>query len=630
MVLTDFQKLSLYTRNFYTTKQLEKCLDHTSKISKKSKDYVITYLLKIISNVIESCAEQAERNGLKLKEVQHRLIDHMTKHRGAIAAFGVGVGKTLLGVVTADCLLRIGRLIGKDVQVIVVTPTSLQENFKKEMDRYGSGRKDPRYIFYTIDTFSRRLKENLIENIENSLVIIDEAHNLKKDYRLEFGESEIQIKSKKSDTTRAKVCLDCTEKAWKVLLLTATPMYNKPHDVVNLAAMARAENPPIDRSFYHSLCPHIDYTDMSAEKRAECDKKLEQYFGCILSFANAPVENYPDVITKIVPIMMTPEYLAAYKAKEMAVAAQADLKKKKKDEDSEKESNAFMVALRMASNNLSPCLKCEYVMNVIRSGRHVVTTEETKIKKGKSVTVKKNHTVYEKTLVFSEYLESGLDLVKSALDAEGIQYMSIVGNVSQAKRTEMVAKINSNDPDEPKILFLSKAGGEGLDLKGIRHIIIFESAWNESVSEQAIGRGRRFMSHSHLPKAHQNVTVHRLIIIKNKEEEELLKDLAVGGNLAKFKEASFRILHYKDLAKNKIRAMVQQLRETSDPNKRRELEVRIKIQSFEAPEERPSADLYLYALSLNKYAETVLFGQRLRKIDINNLMCDEFLYDSGM
>ena len=61
---------------------------------------------------------------------------------------------------------------------------------------------------------------------------------------------------------------------------------------------------------------------------------------------------------------------------------------------------------------------------------------------------------------------------------------------------------------------LHKAGGEGLDLKGTRYVILLEKSWNRPNEEQIIGRAVRYKSHTHLPKEEQKVDVYHLIITK--------------------------------------------------------------------------------------------------------------------
>ena len=63
--------------------------------------------------------------------------------------------------------------------------------------------------------------------------------------------------------------------------------------------------------------------------------------------------------------------------------------------------------------------------------------------------------------------------------------------------------------DTIKIIMISSAGSEGLDLKNIRQIHIMETYWNEVRVKQVIGRGVRNNSHKDLPPKDRNVTVFR-------------------------------------------------------------------------------------------------------------------------
>ena len=69
---------------------------------------------------------------LTLKKHQLNVANFLIKERGVIVVHSVGTGKTLTAIATAQCLL-----IKKQVdKVIVITPTSLQDNFKKQMKMY--------------------------------------------------------------------------------------------------------------------------------------------------------------------------------------------------------------------------------------------------------------------------------------------------------------------------------------------------------------------------------------------------------------------------------------------------------------------------------------------------------------
>ena len=71
------------------------------------------------------------------------------------------------------------------------------------------------------------------------------------------------------------------------------------------------------------------------------------------------------------------------------------------------------------------------------------------------------------------------------------------------------------------MLFISKAGGEGLDLKGVRHVIIMEPAWNQATEEQVIGRAIRYKSHEHLDAKDRVVNVYHLYHIRPSDSEKM-------------------------------------------------------------------------------------------------------------
>ena len=114
----------------------------------------------------------------------------------------------------------------------------------------------------------------------------------------------------------------------------------------------------------------------------------------------------------------------------------------------------------------------------------------------------------------------GIVPVMSWLNKAKIPYAHVTGDLSVEERGESVLKYNQ---DKIRVLFISKAGSEGLDLKNTRNIIIMESAWNENSIEQIIGRGVRYKSHESLPKSKRNVSIYKLYSIKPIEYKNLNK-----------------------------------------------------------------------------------------------------------
>ena len=72
---------------------------------------------------------------------------------------------------------------------------------------------------------------------------------------------------------------------------------------------------------------------------------------------------------------------------------------------------------------------------------------------------------------------------------------------------------------------MTRAGTEGLDLKGVRNVIVLDPTWNDSGLEQLVGRAIRYKSHWHLPKDQQNVNVYFMLLKKPDiiEEEDAVE-----------------------------------------------------------------------------------------------------------
>jgi len=81
-----------------------------------------------------------------------------------------------------------------------------------------------------------------------------------------------------------------------------------------------------------------------------------------------------------------------------------------------------------------------------------------------------------------------------------------------------------------KIMLISPAGAEGLNLKNVRQIHILEPYWNEVRITQMVGRGIRQRSHCELPMEERHVDVYRYKVTrKNKlkvSTDQYIEDLA--------------------------------------------------------------------------------------------------------
>jgi superfamily II DNA or RNA helicase len=93
---------------------------------------------------------------------------------------------------------------------------------------------------------------------------------------------------------------------------------------------------------------------------------------------------------------------------------------------------------------------------------------------------------------------------------KGFKYSIISGEktLSPNNNEEIEALTNNNDDGQKvKVVLISQAGSEGIDLKNIRQVHIMDPWYNMNRIEQIIGRARRNCSHMNLPLEKRNVQV---------------------------------------------------------------------------------------------------------------------------
>ena len=147
-------------------------------------------------------------------------------------------------------------------------------------------------------------------------------------------------------------------------------------------------------------------------------------------------------------------------------------------------------------------------------------------------------------LIYSKYIYSGIIPISLALEHMGYNkydnnnlfsenvdkqkskgnYVVISGNnkLSPNNTKEInVANLKENsEGDKIKIIIISESGTEGLDLKNVREIHIFEPWYNINRLEQIVGRGVRNNSHIDLPKSKRNTTIYNYVNLTSKNVKE--------------------------------------------------------------------------------------------------------------
>jgi len=116
----------------------------------------------------------------------------------------------------------------------------------------------------------------------------------------------------------------------------------------------------------------------------------------------------------------------------------------------------------------------------------------------------------EQVLVFTQYREMGLLLVRHLHDRLGLQAPFLHGGVPKSRRDRMVADFQAGDGG-PVLLVSLKAGGSGLNLTAASQVVHYDRWWNPAVEDQASDRAWRIGQRS-------TVLVHKLVCVGTIEE----------------------------------------------------------------------------------------------------------------
>lgn len=412
-----------------------------------------------------------QRSKITLTPYQKKISYFLSsrKNRSLLVVHPTGYGKTLSAVTYSQCFLD----TFPKQKVIFIGPASLKQNFISTLRAYGVKEEDikNRYRIYSFQKFTNDFSDmgkavdphgsvsnkNIIDCKDN-LVIIDEVHNLR---NMGLGSSKSGL--------RAKAALSCVYRAKKILLLTATPFVNDLSDLISLTNLVHGTTIITKRSqirevnsFKPYLRGYVDYIRPSFDS------------------------NYPRVKEETIKIRMAKEYEKDYC---QLIRGQTV------NESVFSNPRSFYNAHRRAVNKVG------------------AGSEYFSIKMKKTISLIED----KKTIIFSNWLDFGLDPICDALDEAGYSYEGFSGRISETEKQQIVDDFNI---DKFQVLVISPSGREGISLIGVRRVIVMDPLWHYAGMVQATRRAVRYGSHSHLPKKERLVEIFYLILETSKEEQK--------------------------------------------------------------------------------------------------------------
>jgi hypothetical protein len=136
--------------------------------------------------------------------------------------------------------------------------------------------------------------------------------------------------------------------------------------------------------------------------------------------------------------------------------------------------------------------------------------------------------------------DSELDKTKLSADKklskDGLRWCEFHGGIEKDVRKLNKEIFNMSDNKygkHCKIIMISPAGAEGINLNNVRQVHIMEPYWNEVRIEQVIGRALRFCQHKDLPQDERKVDVFRYKVVRKSGKEttdEKMEDISRKKN----------------------------------------------------------------------------------------------------
>ncbi len=421
----------------------------------------------------------------KLKPHQERVVERIAQpdQPGLVVAHGLGSGKTLTSIAAAENL-------GMDTGVAV--PAALRTNFEKELKKHVKKRN----AHYEISSIQAAARSG--EAPDQPMQIIDEAHRLRD-----------------TDTAGHKAFAD--SKPQKRLLLTGSPLYNRPSDLASLVNLASGNSKTLPASTQEFEKAYVDVKQESpgllarlrgikpGETRSlKNTEQLKEILNKWVDYHENNTDGFPTRNDKTVEVPMEARQLETYKTLMSDAPRWARYKIKHNLPLNKQESaslNSFLTGTRQVSNSLGA--------HAEDLDPEAVAAQSPKIQAAvgslrSRIATNPNH----RAVVYSNYLDAGISPYETALRAKNIPYGKFTGEMTKRERDAMVKDYNEG---RLRALLLSSAGGEGLDLKGTRQIQVLEPHFNKEKIEQVVGRGIRYGSHADLDEQDRNVDVEHYV-----------------------------------------------------------------------------------------------------------------------
>ena len=487
-----------------------------------------------------------ENYSFKIKPHQKTVENWFTENNKKLLLFhNIGSGKTCSSILAQKKLLELKKI----THVYVVVPASTISNFQKELNgNCGINSEKEKIKIYSHDKFIKYVQKNKLK-LKNSLIIIDEVHKIVS----EVGTRYQTYLKKLNDPDL------------HIILLSGTPIYNDPYDICLILNLLSPKLFPDKTQFYKT---YIKKNGTVKNKQLFINK----IYPFVSSYKETNTNNYPDRTDIIENCFLDEFQLSKYK--EIV---------KKKNTRFTSFNSAFYLKPRLASNLVYPDKTNKNQMYQDIKKHNNVKKYSTKFAK----CIENIHNCKGTVFVFSNFVEQcGINDFAKILNALGYENYNINNKEKKIKygihktnnddeNTKLIKIFNSKENENGKlckILIGSPAMKEGINLLRCRQVHLLEPYWNNSGTEQILGRAIRLYSHRNMDKNKQNVTVfHYSIAIKNSKIFNIDKHIinimkSKKKIINEFEKLLFKGSIEKDIIVKKIKPVSIKIKKTIQKN----------------------------------------------------------------
>ena len=385
---------------------------------------------------------------------------------GGILADEMGLGKSLQTI----CFIKQVILEKPEAKIMIVCPTSLVYNWKKEFDKFGSELK-----YVTVhDSKSKRLE--VINDFDKYNIFIT-SYGLIRNDNDEYEDKNFDvciideaqaIKNYQAGMTREIRKIEALTK----IALTGTPLKNSVMELWSIFDFIMPGYLGGVKKFRDNYGIH-DVDGESLTRLEDLNYLIKPFI--LRRKKNDVITDLPDKIENNIyldlPIKQKKLYLSVLK-------------------DSEREFKEILATEGMNKARfkiLQLLMKLRQICidpNILFSNYDGEVIKMEKLLEVVNNFISDGH----KILIFSSF-KTVVDRVKSMFDESGISSYMIAGDVKSKTRMDLVDKFNNDSTN--CFLITLKSGGTGLNLVGADVVIHLDIWWNPQVENQATDRAHR-------------------------------------------------------------------------------------------------------------------------------------------